>query len=218
VRLDHSLLLWYALKPPAPAQRTVLAQLGYEPEDLVSRFFDDSGLPGALRLISFWADMDVPVYRHNATGTLVPFWLVGHMSHDLTAKTREEMGDSIERPRPQAAWEFLVSECEYVGFLDRAAHLEILRDIVRAVPRDDFLVVIAANEGVPGRPPNERHVELNERIEMLAREFGHLTVIRPGDFITGPGDVHDLNHFDRMVYFRMYGAIRDSASPMAEAQ
>jgi FkbH-like protein len=217
VRLDHSLLLWYALKPPAPAQRTVLQQLGYEPDDLVSRFFDESGPPGALRLISFWADMDVPLYRHKATRTLVPFWLVGHMSHDLTAKTREEMGSSIERPRPRAAWEFLVSECEYVGFLDRASHLEILREIIQAVPSHDFLVVIAANEGVPGRPRNERHVELNERIELLAREFPHLRVIRPGDFITGSSDVHDLNHFDRMVYFRMYGAIRDCASPMAEA-
>ena len=150
VRLDHSLLLWYALKPPADAQRVVLNRLGYEPEDLVTRFFEDPVQPGALRLLSFWLDVRVPVYRHRATGTLVPFWLMGHLSHDLTSKSAEEMGNSIERPRARAAWEFLVSECEHIGFLDRAQHLEILRDVVRAVPDGDFLVVLAANEGVPG--------------------------------------------------------------------
>ena len=141
------------------------------------------------RLLSFWIDVEVPVYRHKTTGALAPFHLLGgHMFRDLTSKSAEEMGNSIERPRARAAGS---SSCPSGSTSDYSTAPSTSRSSATSSELSqtgDFLVVIAANEGVPGRPPNRLNVELNYRIEHLASEFPDIKVIRPGDFIKGPGD------------------------------
>ena len=205
-RRDHSEFLMPALG--APLARDALTSLGYEPDDFRSAL----GSPPTGRtlfFLSFWADADIPLYRHRATGQLLPYWLVGAQNHDLIANDDLRMAiaeTDIQRDRLKA----LCRDYDHVGLLDDEAMLLRYRKILDHLPADCQVVLVLAPERGPlhfrdpARPPHPHHQRLNRALRLAAEGRPNVILLDPADFITGEEDMIDLNHFRRPVYHRMY--------------
>ena len=101
VRTDHSLILRYAIEGVSPEQMAHLRQLGYRPADFETKFatLDKSWL----RILASWIDAQEIVYRHRATGLLIPFDMRGS---GMRRTVRSGSGSRCDRkrynyPKPQ---------------------------------------------------------------------------------------------------------------------
>src|SRR5205823_9343530 len=72
IRLDHSLLTRYAIEGVPKDAAAAFYRLGYIPDDFNSSLFTRRR-PGRW-VLSLLADLSVALYRHNATGALIPFF------------------------------------------------------------------------------------------------------------------------------------------------
>ena len=206
-RRDHTAFLMPALTGKITKDAMRAAEtLGYDATDFETRLPDATG---GLTLLSFWADADIPEYRHRQTSLRVPYWLVGAQQHDLIAngELREAVARTdVQRTRVQA----LCERFEHRGILSERAMRQRYRRILDAVPASNVVVVVLANERGPqhflnpslGAHPS--HARLNRVIREVAAGCENVLLLDPADHINGPDDLIDLNHFKRPVYHRMY--------------
>lgn len=217
-RRDHSAFLLPALQDGlSPDQLQAAQGLGYEVEDFTTKL-QDFAIGNTLIFLSFWADADIPLYRHRQTGLQVPFWLVGAQNHDLIA--REELRNAVaETDIQRQRLARLCREYEHLGLLDDNAMVERYQLILGALPRGAQAVLVLANERGPlhyqnpNIPDHPHHKRLNNALRRVASDHGGIILVDPADHITGVDDLIDLNHFNRRVYHRMY---RDVLGQLSE--
>lgn len=208
-RRDHTSFLMPALEGGlTDDQLAAAAMLGYGPDDFTSQL---GAIPGGrvLCFLSFWADADIPEYRHGSTGLLAPYWLVGAQNHDLIAKTelREAVADTdMQRQRLKV----LARDFTHMGMLKSTEMARRYGCILDHIPTEVQVVIMLAPERgpmqfrTPGRPPHPHHQRLNAALREVARGRGNVMLLDPAQFIEGADDMIDLNHFKRPVYHRMY--------------
>ena len=208
-RRDHSAFLQPALgKALSAAETATAAALGYGPADFETALFDRNAR-NSLYFLSFWADADIPLYRHRETGLRLPYWLVGAQNHDLT--TRDELRRAVARTDDQRAR--LRRLCAYFthdGLMDDGEMRARYRDILDRLPPDAPVVLVLANErgplhhADPGKAPHPHHRRLNLALRAVAEGRENVFLLDPAAHIHGAQDLIDLNHFKRPVYHRMY--------------
>lgn len=208
-RRDHSSFLMPALEEPLTSDQSgAAAMLGYTPENFTSQL---STIPAGRTLcfLSFWADADIPEYRHNASKLAVPYWLVGAQNHDLIAKAnlRETVADTgVQRERLRV----LSREFTHAGVLGSDEMVRRYAHILDHIPDYAPVVIVLAPERGPlqlrdpDRPPHPHHQRLNTALRQVAKERRNVMLLDPAQFIDGADDMIDLNHFKRPVYYRMY--------------
>lgn len=239
-RRDHSAFLMPALeKGLTDDQVQAAAKLGYTPDDFLTDL-PDMGPGSGLYFLSFWADADIPVYRHKETGLQVPYWLVGAQNKDLIADAdlRASVAKTdLHKERVQV----LADEFEHIGLLDQAQMQTRYGQVLERLPADAQVVMVLANEYGPAHYRQENdpaslksklaaairgggmpaghpwHVRHNVAVRAVAKKFPNVMLLDPADHINGAEDLIDLNHFKRDVYHRMYRAMLDRFSKINAA-
>lgn len=211
-RRDHSAFLMPGLEGGlSGAQLRAAARLGYSPEDFETNLLGRRDGPG-LYFLSFWADADIPIYRHRETGLRVPYWLVGGQNQDLVA--RKDLRDAVARTEQhKERLAVLCAEFEHEGIMQQAEMEHRYATVLNGVPSHSTVVLVLALErgplhfDDPRKPPHPFHMRLNAALRNVARGRENVLLLDPATLIDGPGDLIDLNHFKRDLYHRMYRSI-----------
>lgn len=212
-RIDHSIFLRHAINGVSPDAMIVAERIGYLKTDFETRLFDnDAGT--AFVILSFGADAFQALYRHRATGILLPFTVnvPGRMNSDLRPIANSEI------PNAQSKWvttalNVLRAEFDYAGTIqenDFKANLDLaLTRIPRCVRVFvlNFLDTVFTNQDNSKRAPSPRIYQINQWIDSICMTHGHAQVINMSKMVSGSMEVRDFMHFDRKVYFRIYKAI-----------
>lgn len=197
-RIDHTQVLRLALEGlPEEARRDVF-NLGYVESDFVTALSDLKG-DNNLIILSFWMDSGIPLMRHRLTGTLIPF------AEDALAKA-EEKRDSPGHAKIRRT---IANRFKLVGKVSDEAFGDNLRVIFAHLAGKGRVFVIKGNGqyGFTGNTWMTNKMRLNGIIDIVADEFNHVTALDITTYIKDQSEVQTPNHFDRMVYFRLYSDI-----------
>jgi FkbH-like protein len=217
LRLDHTLIARYSVESIPADAMNAFAKIGYLPDDFKSKIF--STRPQGLWVLSFFPDFWVPVYRHNLTGALIPFVFVEVEGvQNPTEIPREERHSLIKNPHMLRAIEVLERDFTYQGFIAESDFKENLRVIFDVVPKDSLALVILNKEFHGARDiPEAAHkptVSVNKWTAEVASEYAKVEIVPMTQFVQSPGDILEDNHFNRMVYFRLFNFIKDRATQL----
>jgi hypothetical protein len=206
MRFDHTVFARYALKGIPDAAREAFTALGYADEDYTSLLSSLPATGNAAWVLSFWADADFALYKHRGTGESVPLSLHGIQTNqrDLTIVDP----DGPEYSSAAATLHTLQKDFEFTGMIGERAFKENARMIMARAAPDVRIFILMANELVrddTGRmivPPKKRR--LNGWVRDVASEFPNAELVDIRDFIQADPEMKSNNHFDRMVYFRVF--------------
>ncbi len=216
LRLDHSIFARYGLTGIDEAGRKSLELFGFRDQDFASVVPSLPKQGSGVWLLSFWADVDNALYRHKVTGAQAPLTIGGVATNmrNLIACTDEEAGAD------PAFMARLREEFEYMGCIPEEDFKANARLLLSNAPAGARIFILQANEtitrpdGTIARAKNK--VILNRWLVSLAEEFPDVTLLTIRDFIKDEAEVKTLNHFDRMVYFRVFQHILETlAQPVA---
>jgi FkbH-like protein len=206
MRFDHSIFARYAINGLSAEARAAFAHLGYRDQDYASLLTNLPTGEKAVWVLSFWADADFALYRHRATGLSVPLSIA-------TVQTNQRDMTSVNLDDPEFAealpiLNILRRDYEFTGMIEEAAFKDNARLILRRARQGTRIFILMANEQVRNRggkivvPPKKR--ALNTWVRDVAREFSSVSLVDIGAFIEGEPEMISNNHFDRMVYFRVF--------------
>jgi FkbH-like protein len=206
LRLDHSMFIRYAMRPPGDAAAAALASIGY-PADLCLSQLPQSAPEADLFVLSFRADI-VALYRHRETGVLAPFVVPGFNNvHDATSLA----GDAetyFGTPNGQASFRALCENFEFAGTITEADFCENLRLALGIIPCEKLVVIILGLEPKRSRGAGST---LNDWTRQVAADYPNVALVELADCITGPSDLRGMLHFDRSVYMRLYERVMAAA-------
>ena len=208
-RRDHSAFLMPALTGGLTADQLAAARLlGYGPEAFETALAERHQ-GRTLYVLSFWADADIPVYRHRKTGLSLPYWLIGAQNHDLIA--REDLRAAVaETDLQRERLAVLAERFDHEGLLSQDQMEARYTCVLDHVPPNCPVLLVLANERGPlhhqdpSRPDHPHHARLNAALRTVAAGRRNVVLLNPADHIAGAGDLLDLNHFKRTVYHRLY--------------
>ena len=213
-RVDHSIFLRYAVAAPSHSTIIEAAKLGYRPEDFRSVLTGPRGGAG-LVILSCWADASYALYRHKQTGLLLPFAVSGRSNHTLDARTATpaELPEPLRRGWMASALETLKNGYDFVGVIDEDLFKENLRTILAALPAEVPVLLLQANTRLWDSQQGVTHtstdnLRFNRWLAEVASEFPTANVMDIRKAIHSESEVLDWSHFDRIVYYRLYGQIR----------
>ncbi|MBV9571794.1 MAG: HAD-IIIC family phosphatase [Alphaproteobacteria bacterium] len=207
VRVDHSLMLRYAIEGVTPEQMAVFIRLGFKPKDFETAFVKTSEF--AIRIVSTWVDTQNIIYRHRETGLLVPY-----KARKMRKKLAERAGDfekAIQSEEPGSAWEayrYLQENFDWLGAMPEAEADRTLDVILRAVPEGEPLFLATASEGSMEGGALARATVFNKLIaraiarhpDRLVRQISFAQFAEDDDMIAS-------THFPRKIYLRVYEEI-----------
>ena len=212
LRFDHSVFARFALEGVPARAREAFARLGYQDEDYTSLLTDVPAGGRAVWILSFWADADFALYRHRETGVSVPLSLA-------TVQTNQRDMTKVDLADPEfaqvvPALELVRRDYDYTGMIAEPAFKDNMRLILRRAHPGTRIFILMANEQVRNRagkiivPPKKR--VLNAWVRDVAKDFPAVSLIDINAFIEGEPEMITNNHFDRMVYFRVFKHIMRS--------
>lgn len=204
IRLDHSQMFRLAIEGVPEEAMETLALLGYKAEDFRTDFFRHAG-KGAVYIFSNWTDLGCPLYRHKATGVVVPYKL-------LPAARRLT-------PEQERAAFYINEFFERAGMLDEKGVKDNLRLVLNRIPREERIFVLLSVDRMTLPDGTEKliptRVHTNSWTTEVASQYPNVTTLRMADFVRDEGDIKEgsaLGHFDRKVYHRIYETIVELAS------
>ena len=213
VHMDSSLQILPSLVEMPPAFFPAVEQLGYRREDFASEFVADAP-PGSVLIYSAWADAYVSIYRHKNLDFAVPVSV--DIYRDLTAITDEELSeelarlgvDDTEQRKIEAIVATLRADYEHEPRLDIGRAVEVAYLLFERIPPGARLFVLLPHEwekwdGV--MQPRSNAIEYNAALRRLARGYPAVTLMAMDDVVRAAEEMQESSdHFDRIVYFRMY--------------
>ncbi len=222
IRLDHSLFLSNHLDGDADSICAAIEALGYRKDDSGTALFDQA-IADPVVILDFWTDSEVAIYRHKRQGFRVPFVLPYHFpikpsdnAMDLPADFSLPGFDSAH-PVFQALRE-LRGNYEYEGLIDeKSFKSNLTRVIENIVPGARIFLVLASETWL--NPGNgliytfPEHAALNAWAKSTTAPFANVQIVDIRQFIESSTEMETINHFDRMVYFRLCEAIAQWAVP-----
>jgi hypothetical protein len=209
LRLDHTVFVGHALNGlPEGALRDMEA-VGFRKDDFVPWLRRLPDQQRALWVLSFWSDSVPSLYRHRATGALVPLRLRRNAqraaAQDITRLVPDEFPD--DAAMIQAARDAF----DFVGAITQAQFHEHLEALFDRLPAGGRAFVLLGYEGsARGVPTNGRETPLmrvNRWTRAVAASFPAVTLLELGDFIEHAGEAENVMHFHREVYFRIFRRI-----------
>ncbi len=227
LRFDHSQFLAYAAAGLDAPQRAAAALLGYQAADFDASLWQDAAGAG-LWLLSLWADAHFLLYRHGETGLTLPFTVPVHVpgtGHaDLTRIDAASLGERVTQSWVGEALGHLQRAFTCVGLTPQPLFQANLRRLLAVAPADALVFILGANEQEMPQarfvgPKVQAHRALNRWTAEVCQEFAQARLINIRDFVRDESEVLNLNHFDRMVYYRIYehvlAAVRQHRAPAA---
>jgi FkbH-like protein len=219
VRVDHTLLLAAAAEDRVESSLEAFGLLGFKKDDFSSQIFAPAD-GKTIRILSFWADVFCPLYRHVSSGCLVPFPLrtpSGSYQADARGMSREDLQENLRDTWVADALEILKEEFEYVGVIDEQVFKENLKAIFSKIPDDATTVVLMPADKILNSEKNDYYVhpmgsKINQWANDVLDEFPSIKSFGIRDFITSESDIRDIFHFERMVYVRIYEKLVDLIS------
>jgi FkbH-like protein len=207
VRIDHSLMLRYALEGVSSSQMEIFRSLGFEAEDFETAFGLFHQGP-EVRVLSAWVDVQPIVYRHKRTGLLVPYKIkIG--SDDLDPMTEPEHNTPAFAALPECLQNsllFLREWFEAEGVLSTADARRNMDSISVAMPPESILFVLTIPEGGTRRKGGKRAPRLNGVVNDFAARDSRIVPLAITDFAEEDERIGQ-GHFHRRVYYRLYQEI-----------
>jgi hypothetical protein len=182
------------------------APLDFLPEDFSS--FIGHAEPGrrSVWVLSFSNEYGAPLFRHRATGALVPIRLAGvrKAALDVTACDPSESGADPDAVR------HLRQHFDYIGLTPDPMLRENISAILGQAPPDTPVYILLGDTRAVD--PNGRVIEKkvlkhrNDIVIEAAQGFPHVGLLDIRRFETEDTAARPrkFNHFDRMVYFRVF--------------
>ena len=200
---------------------SALAQLGLPP-DFPGLDMDALGSAafegGADFLIwSFSLEAEISLYRHEATGLLIPLSIGGFDSQDMTTVPYETV--RAKRPVKRPHFEALGTLFSYVGRGDEPQFRADLRKLrVKLAVAATTLIVIEPFDDLEKikRTKYQNNAQTNRivREELAGCEAVHF--IRFADCVSGRDEEAAINHFNRAPYMRLATEIRNTIRMVSE--
>ncbi len=222
LRLDHSMFARYGLDGISVEARRALELFGNREADFVSVIPELPKEGTGVWLLSFWADVDNALYRHRATGATAPLTIPGVPTNmrNLMDVPDEESGVDLDFMSQ------LREEFDYLGCISEPEFKKNARLILSNAPAGARVFILQANEWFTrpdGTKANARNKKmLNNWLADIAAEFPRVQLIAIRDFVRSESEVLTLNHFDRMVYFRVFqhivSQLADTPEPATPAR
>jgi FkbH-like protein len=216
IRRDHSLFLTQALDGLTTEIMAEFARLGYEPEDFKTRIFDQN-LQDPIICLSFWTDSEIGMYRHRKLGLRIPFIAPYHFPIKPDGNVFDLPTDFHTQGFSPEHWIFgaiahLRENYEYEGVIGEDAFKSALARILDALAPNARVFLLGANEKWfnPGNflvYDYPHHTALNRWTRDVVRHFPKAVVLQIRQFIYSEAETQSVNHFERMVYFRIYEEI-----------
>ncbi len=212
LRFDHSQFLAYAAAGLTEEQQQACRLLGYVPEDFQPSLLD-AAASADVWLLSFWADAHFVLYRHRQSGLLLPFTvpatLPGSGHADLTRIDPASLGERVTGHWTGAALAHLQREFSFAGLSPKPLFQANLRRLLSLAKPGARIFILGANEQEMPQakrigPKVLAHRALNLWTAEVCEDFLHAQLINIRDFVHDESEVQQLNHFDRMVYYRIY--------------
>ncbi len=207
---NHSLIAAQAMDGIDARAIADFAPLGFLPEDFETVLAGDPPPGPAVWLLSFSIEQGVPLYRHLATGALLPAIPAG-----LAGDPEAFMQGAAEEAVDPALAAHLRAKFAFAGAVPDAQFQQSLRRIfARAAPDTRVFVLLGNTRGAQRHGPNivlegmRRH---NALIAEAAADFPGVELLSPLSFMSAE-EIESLDtphHFDRMVYFRIFRHIMD---------
>ncbi len=217
LRLDHSSFLKYSLEGLTEEQMRAAESLGYDHHDFVTQF-PTASFP-ELMLISFWADADIPLYRHRESGLELPYWLVGAQKEDLRTDT-DLVARIADQPCHHERLARLREEWDYRYGMSHDEMVARYREILGRIPSSTRIFMTLANtKDSPYFDPPEGttsadwivkdHVLYNAAVNEAVQGFDNVDLIDFDGYVTRHRDAIDMNHLRRDLYFKIYQEMMD---------
>lgn len=233
--LNHSAFIATSLQGMTDGQRDCAYRLDYADDDFASALLADEPLDAIV--LSFWADALAAVYKHRETGLTIPFQMDGlsQPPFDNGRDIRSCLADLVDQNRGRGKlvdglraiaeeFDYCGSTLSHEGGREEAGRLRrTLTALLSQIGKRAPVYVVLAYEGRAdsSKAPIDRlhhHRKLNEVTRAVAASFPDVMLIDPATLISDDDDLIDGTHFDRLVYFRMYRALKqhlDSKLPTA---
>jgi len=216
IRIDHSLFATNALDGLSTDFLGAIERLGYQRSDFVTQLFDVT-LGNALVILDFWTDAEIAIYRHRILGFRIPFVAPYHFPVKPEGNVME-LVDNFTMEGYDGDHQFFKSlrtlreEYEYEGIIGEQAFKKNLARILSHITSNAKIYILAANEKWlnPGNNLTytyPAHSNLNQWTAQVAISFGNVTILDVRQFFSSEADAETVNHFDRLVYFRIFQAI-----------
>ena len=212
LRLDHSAFLKASLAGMTDDQRRAAAALGFDNEDFRTAF-PTSTEDADLVLLSFWADADIPFYRHRATGLELPYWMIGTAKENYI--TDDEALNKHSNPliRDRVV-NHLRKEWDYVPVLTHGEMVARYRSFIQSISPRTPIVMTLANDRDHAYfySPLPLSVDIGKRAYNMAvieasHEFDNVILVDFRKYVAGPDDILDMNHLRRSLYVDIYHEI-----------
>jgi hypothetical protein len=195
LQAQHTVMARHAIDGMTPAALDALLPLGYLPEDFSTLLAQPS--TRAIWLLSFWSDAQVPLCRHRSTNVLVP--------------TRIPRKPDVGKATPEQAQRrrYLKQNFEPIGLIEEGPFKENLHALLKLASADTRIFMLLMND-MRQIPDNKgdliiaRNRLVNDWTSAVATDYRHASILRMTDFTTSPGEAGRSNHFDRLVYFRLF--------------
>jgi FkbH-like protein len=221
VRNDCSALLLQLVNCDGADIEESIAELGYARDDLTSTFLSPAE-QGTILILSPWADVHITKYRHKSKPILVSVDLM--IYEDMT-----RIGDEEAKSRARAMkldrtgaiqFERIVKAVrvnyEYASRLTVSEKMTIMRAIFDRIPHGARLFVVLPYElqrVEDGLVTRSHVVEYNSGIQNLAQGYQNVSVIPMNEVVANTNELFlDFDHFDRIVYYRLFKEIMLRAS------
>ena len=219
IRIDHSIIARYAIEGINPDAVRAFRELGYTDDDFDSKLLRER--PSGAWMLSFTPDFWVPLYRHKATGVSIPFVCLD--AKDPTAIPAGERSARIKNKALLPAIDALSRDYEFQGLVDEHEMKRSLLSVLKQIPSNSPIFLIL-NKEFHGQYDIVKAaalptINVNRGSREVAALFPNATVVPMADFISGPADISpNNNHFDRMVYFKLFNHIKESFHTRVSAQ
>jgi FkbH-like protein len=216
IRLDHSLFLANYLDGMSAEVCGEMEKLGYRVGDFQTSLFS-SDLATGVVVLDFWVDSEVAVYRHKRLGFRIPFVLPYHFPIKPEGNVKELPVDFAMDGYGSDHWVMRAARCvreeyDYEGLLSEDRFKGNLRRILSNVSRSATVFILSANETWlnPGNKivyTYPAHIALNRWTAEIVQPFANVKFLDVRQFFQSDLDTHTVNHFSRLVYFRIYETI-----------
>jgi FkbH-like protein len=144
LRLDHSVFIRLGSAPLAPNAAQALRAIGYQDADFRLEIDAVRKRDRALWLLSFWADAEIPLYTHRATGVQAPLPLAAPqwMKRDMTLVDPASLANLVDGERVAA----LQAEFDYAGMIKMPVFKENLTLLLQRAPAKTPIFIFLGSE------------------------------------------------------------------------
>ena len=203
--LNHSVFARHALRGLPEAARRVFTKMGYREAHFQSALTSLPPSERAVWVLSFWGEAAYALYRHGFTGLLLP------VVHKKFKATMQDI--TIADPAKGADPDFVAKVKRHFifeGMIVEKDFKENLQLILERATPGVRVFILKANEqsvGPKGVVVHKRKQMVNNWIAAVAGRFSNVALLDMSDFATADEMTANPNHFDRMVYFKVFQEI-----------